>query len=125
MQLSDKTIGIGIWSEDFEKLAKWYEEILDFKVKRKLNLPNDTVIEFDFGKNFFFIGKHSKVKGKNKDPYRIMIGFNVKSVRKVYEELTNNGVKFVAKPFEAPEGGYWCTTALDPEGNILQFFGQK
>ena len=125
MKLKNKEISVGIWSEDYEKLAKWYEDVLGFTVKSRLNLPNDTVIDFDFGDTYFFIGKHDKVKGKNKDPHRIMIGFNVDSVAEAYNEIKDKDVTFVAKPFEAPAGGYWCMTIQDPEGNIIQFFGDK
>lgn len=125
MRLKDKKISVCIWSEDYKKLAFWYEKVLGFAVRKNLDLPNDTGIDFDFGDTYFFIGKHSEVKGKSKDPYRMMVGFNVKSISKAYEEIKDKKVKFVAKPFESPEGGYWCMTIQDPEGNILQFFGEK
>lgn len=83
MKLKDKKISICIWSEDYKNLARWYESALGFKVRKNLDLPNDTGIDFDFEDTYFFIGKHDKVKGKNKDPYRMMIGFNVKSVSEV------------------------------------------
>lgn len=125
MKLKDKNLSVGIWSENYSKLADWYEKVLGFTVRERLSLPNDTVVDFAFGDNYFFIGKHSKVKGKSKDPYRVMVGFNVKSVSKTYKELKKKKVKFIAKPFEGPSGGYWCMTIQDPEENILQFFGGK
>ncbi|MBI3620088.1 VOC family protein [Candidatus Roizmanbacteria bacterium] len=125
MQLADKFLSIGIWSEDHRRLAKWYENVLNFKVKTVIDLPNEQCIDFDFGNCFFFIGHHSKVHGKSKDPYRTMIGFNVASVTKTYQELNEKKVTIIAKPFEAPPGGFWCMTIADPEGNILQFVGQK
>jgi predicted enzyme related to lactoylglutathione lyase len=54
-----------------------------------------------------------------------MVGFGVKSVSKTYEELKKKKVKFIAKPFAAPPGGFWCMTIQDPEGNMLQFMGGK
>jgi len=125
MQLTDNYFGIGIWSQDHEKLARWYEEVLGFKVRDRQNLPNDTFIDFDFGENYFFIGKHSEVAGKNRDPYRIMIGFNVKSVEELYQELVAKNVIIIAKPFEAPTGGFWCMTVSDPDGNTLQFYSNN
>lgn len=125
MQLKDKNLSAGIWSDNYDALAKWYEEVLGFKVRERLYLPDDTVVDFDFGDNYFFIGRHDKVKGKSKEPYRIMVGFNVKSVSKIYAELKKKNVTIIAKPFEGPSGGYWCLTIQDPEGNILQFFGDK
>lgn len=125
MKLSDKHVSICLWSENYEKLAKWYEDVLGFKVNRRLTLPDDTGVDFDFLPSYFYVGKHDKVKGKSKDPYRIMTGFNVESVSEAYNELKNKPVTFIAKPFEGPPGGFWCMTIADPEGNLLQFFGQK
>ncbi len=126
MKLKDKHLSVGIWSENYEALANWYENVLGFSPKEKMELPNDTYISFDFGSNdFFFIGKHNKIKGKSKDPYRIMIGFHVKSVTSIYMELKNKKVTFVALPFQSPTGDFWCMTIQDPEGNMLQFMGDK
>jgi predicted enzyme related to lactoylglutathione lyase len=125
MQLSNKNLCVIIWSGNYEQLAIWYEKVLGFKVRDKVNLPNDTYIDFDFGNNYFSIGKHNKVKGYAKDPYRIMIGFNVESVTALYDDLKQKDVEFVAPPFEAPPGGFWCMTIKDPDGNIIQFFSDK
>ena len=123
--LKDKYLSVGIWSLNHKKLAKWYEEVMGFKVREEINLPNDECIDFNFGENYFFIGKHDKIHGVNSDPYRIMVGFNVESVNNTYKILAKKGVQFIAKPFEAPGGGFWCMTISDPEGNILQFYGDK
>lgn len=125
MKLANNIVSVCIWSGNYEKLAKWYEEVLGFSVSRRLTLPDDTGVDFNFLPAFFYVGKHSKVKGKSKDPYRMMVGFNVKSVSKAYSELKNKPVKIIAKPFAGPPGGFWCMTIADPEGNILQFFGGK
>lgn len=125
MKLLDKHISICLWSGDYEKLARWYEEVLGFKVGRRLTLPDDTGVDFDFAPTYFYVGKHDKVNGKNKDPYRIMIGFNVESISEAYEELKVKGITWIAKPFEGPPGGFWCMTIQDPDGNIVQFFGGK
>jgi len=109
-----------IWSEDPFKLAKWYEKKLGFKREAVLEYPDDTGILYNFSGRYFWIGKHDKVKGKNKDPYRHMISFVVDDVKKSYEELKKKGVKFIAKPFIAPSGDMEFATFVDPEGNILQ-----
>ena len=123
--LKDTHLSVCIWSDNYKKLAAWYKYVLGVKVREELTLPNDTGTDFDFGKNYLYIGRHDKIYGKSKDPYRIMIGFNVKSISNKYEELKKKKVRFIAKPFEGPPGGFWCMTIQDPEGNILQFFGDK
>lgn len=125
MQLRSKNFSVIIFSPHHEKLAGWYETVLGFKITERVDMPHEHFISFDFGKLYFSIGHHGKVKGKSKDPYRIMIGFDVFSVSNTYRELKKKGVVFLAKPFMAPPGGYWCATARDPEGNVLQFFGNK
>lgn len=125
MKLKNKNISVCIWSENHESLAKWYEDVLGFTVRERLALPDDTGVDFDFEHTYFYVGKHDKVKGENKDPYRIMIGLNVDSIHAAYEELKDKKITWIAKPFLSPTGTVWCMTLADPEGNILQFFGQK
>ncbi|MGH7245527.1 MAG: VOC family protein [Candidatus Levyibacteriota bacterium] len=126
MKLKNNAITVIVWSEDYKTLAKWYEDVLGFRVKEQAELPNDSYVAFDFGENWFCIGKHSEVHGKNKDPFRIMIEFYVESVVATGEELKQKGVKIIAEPFAEPTGtGNWCMTVADPEGNILQFYGKK
>ena len=125
MKLSNNSLGVIIWSGNYKKLAQWYQKTIGFKVKSTQDIPGDTYVAFEIGDNYFSVGQHSEIKGNNKDPKRIMIGFNVVSVTAVFYELKPKGVKFIAEPFESPEGGYWVTTLQDPEGNVFQFFGSK
>lgn len=122
-----KLDSVCIWSDNPSKLADWYEKMLDLKIDRRLDLPDDTGINFMINDVFFFIGYHDKVKGKSKDPYRIMIGFSVDSVEKIYKELKAKGVEFVrpAEKASDPDDPYYVATAKDPEGNIIQFFSDN
>ena len=125
MKLRAKTLSVIIWSDNHEELAKWYEDVLGFTVRDITTHPNDSCIGFDFGDTYFSIGRHDKVHGKNRDPYRIMVGFPVASIAAAYNEIKDKPVTWLAKPFLSPTGTVWCMTIADPEGNILQFFGQK
>lgn len=118
----EKTLGVIIYSENYKELADWYENVLGFKAIEHLELPDDTYVAFEMGDNYFSVGQHSEVHGKNQDSCRIMINFNVPSVAETYEEIKDKDVKVVAPPFEAPPGGFYCMTLKDPEGNIIQFF---
>jgi predicted enzyme related to lactoylglutathione lyase len=111
-----------IWSEDSDKLAKWYEEKLDLKVDSRIDLPNDKGVSFIINGVLLFIGYHDQVHRQSKDPYRIMPGFVVDSVDKVYEELIAKGVTFIRKPSWSPDNTYKAATIVDSEGNIIQFF---
>lgn len=126
MKIYNNKIAVGVWSSNHEKLAKWYQDVLGLPFKERSDLREDSYIAFDFGENWFWIGKHDKVKGKNKDKYRIMIEFYVESISEAFEELKKHKVKFIAKPFPDPMGGTgWCMTFTDPENNILQMYGEK
>ncbi len=127
MKLKNKNIGVGIYTADHEKLAKWYMDVLGFEEKERLYHPQDTYIEFKFGDNYFWIGKHDKIKPntKNSDKYRVMVTFRVPRVTGAYEEIKDKNVTFIATPFEAPPGGFWCMTIEDLDGNIVQFMGDK
>lgn len=113
---------ICLWSENPEKLAKFYEETLGLKVDEYMNLPNDRGVLFKIGKVYFFVGFHDQIHGKAKDPYRVMIAFTVPSVQVAYEELISKGVEFIQKPEPSPDKTFYVTTAFDPEGNIIQFY---
>lgn len=116
-----------IWSENFRKLANWYQKIFDLKVIEEINHPKDTGVLFEFpdGSPWLWIGQHSKVKGKSKDACRIMFNINVDSVEKVYKYLVSKKVKIIAKPFKAPTFDKYFATFSDPDGNLIQIIGQK
>lgn len=114
-----------LWSENPKELAKFYRDILNLPFDAELTLPNDTGTQFKIGDIYFFVGYHDKIHGPAKDPYRIMVGFDIESVQEAYEELAPKGVKFIQKPTASPDKTFYVTTFLDPEGNILQFYSKR
>lgn len=116
-----------IWSEDYKKLGKWYQEVLEFKPFEEINHPQDTGVMFELpqGGSWLWIGKHSEIKGQNKDALRIMLNINVDSVEKAYQHLLKNNVKIIAKPFKAFTFDKYFVTFSDPDGNTLQLIGPK
>lgn len=121
-----KTISaVLIWSGSYKDLAKWYQDVLGLEVYEEINHSNDTGIGFMVGDVYLWIGKHSKVKGKNKDPYRHMFNLAVDSVSKTYTTLKKKGVEFIASPFKAPTFDRYFATFSDPDGNVLQLIGGK
>ncbi|EKD89866.1 MAG: hypothetical protein ACD_32C00119G0003 [uncultured bacterium] len=114
-----------IWSEDYKSLADWYKEKLGLIMKSQLNHPEDTGALFQIGDTQLWIGKHSEVKGKNKDRARHMFNLDVDSVEKAYQYLKDKGVEFIAPPFKAPTINYYFATFLDLDNNIVQLIGSK
>jgi catechol 2,3-dioxygenase-like lactoylglutathione lyase family enzyme len=114
-----------IWSEDYRKLADWYKEKLDLKILEEIHHPDDTGVGFKVGHMYFWIGQHSQVKGKNKDPHRHMFNFVVDSVTQTYKNLKEKEVLFLAAPFKAPTFDKYFATFYDLDGNIVQLIGDK
>ena len=123
----EKISTILIWSEDFRKLADWYQKTLGFKIIEELDHPQDTGVLFEInaGGTWLWIGQHSEVKGKNPDPHRHMFNLNVISVSETHHNLKNKGVKFLAPPFKAPTFDKYFATFYDLDGNLLQIIGGK
>jgi len=116
-----------IWSQDFRKLADWYQEKFGFKVAEELDHPQDTGVLFELpaGGPWIWIGQHSKVRGKSPDPHRHMINIEVDSVEQTYQDLKAKGVTFFAKPFKAPTFDKYFATLEDLDGNFIQIVGAK
>lgn len=116
-----------LWSENYKKLAAWYKDVFNLKVIDQLDHPNDTgiLMEFPDGQPWLWCGKHSEIKGTNKDPLRIMFNISVDSVAETYEYLKEKGVTFIATPFKAPTFDKWFATFSDPDGNTVQIIGPQ
>ena len=121
-----KTIStVLIWSENFRVLADWYKRVFDFEIISELNHPQDTGVQFRVGNVNLWIGQHSEVHGKNRDPHRHMFNISVESVEEVYQYLLSKDVKFFAKPFKAPTFDKYFATFYDLDGNMVQLIGGK
>ncbi len=123
----EKISTILLWSDNYEALAAWYQNIFNVKVIEKLDHPKDTgiLMEFPGGHPWLWVGAHSEIHGKNKDPLRIMFNITVDSVHKAYEYLRTKGVTFIAEPFKAPTFDKWFATFSDPDGNTIQIIGKQ
>ena len=87
----------------FGKVADWAE---------------DNWYGWQAGDTHFMIGKHSEVKGKAKEPQRVILNFETKKVKEEFERIRNLGAKVITEPYEM-EGG-WIATFADPDGNYFQ-----
>lgn len=114
-----------IWSENYEALANWYKEKLGLSTIEEIHHPNDTGTGLAVGDSYLWIGKHSEVHGKSKDPYRMMFNISVDSVEEAYNELKAKEVEFIAEPFKAFTFDSYFATFKDLDGNIVQFVGNK
>lgn len=70
------------------------------------------------GNSFFSVGEHSEMKGKTKEPGRIMINLETKEVKEEFERIKETGAEVVKEPYDM--GGMWIATFADPDGNYFQ-----
>ena len=114
-----------IWSEDYRKLADWYQDKLELKPLEEMTHPDDIGVGFQVGNVYLWVGQHSKVKGPNKDIHRHMFNFVVDSVEAAYKRFEARGVKFLATPFKAPTFDKYFATFYDLDNNLVQLIGDK
>jgi len=114
-----------IWSGDFKRLADWYKEKFGFGTIEEIDHPQDTGVGLAVGESYLWIGQHSEVHGKNRDPFRVMFNISVDSVEKTYDDLVSKGVNFIAKPFKAPTFDKYFATFEDLDGNVGQLIGPR
>jgi len=76
---------------------------------------------FGVGNGYLTIGPHSEVKGKSKQPGRILINFETADVKGEFERIKGVGADVVAEPYQFEgEDGTWVATFADPDGNYFQ-----
>ena len=111
-----------IGSENAKNLADFYKEKvgLEIGLEAEMGEENETLYELKLGKgpNIYIID-HSKVKGKNKNPERIIFNLEVDEIKKEVERLKKAKVKQIQDVYHI-EGYGWISTFEDIDGNYFQ-----
>lgn len=105
---------IMIGSTQPKVLAEFYQKVLG----RPADWTDGTWYGWQAGGTHLTVGEHSEVKGKAKEPQRLIFNFATEEVRQEFERIKNLGAKIVKEPYEM-EGG-WVATFADPDGNYFQ-----
>ncbi len=95
-------------------LAGFYEKVFG----KKPDMADGNWSGWQTGSTFFSVGEHSQMKGKAKDPGRVMFNLETKDVKKEFERIKKIGVRVVKAPYEMQ--GMWIATLADPDGNYFQ-----
>ena len=80
---------------------------------------------WQIGNGFVSVGSHDQIKGKNRDPGRILWNIESSDVKADFEKLKANGATVVQEPYK-PEGStempgeMWVATFSDPDNNYFQ-----
>lgn len=108
-------------SEDPKKLADFYSKVLGSPNPEWSDEANGW-FGFRAGEGSLAIGAHSDVRGRSREPARIMLNFETADVKSEFERVKAAGAEVVAEPYEPNGGGgmLLCTFA-DPDGNYFQF----
>ena len=112
-------LGVVIWTDNLDRLTSFYCDILGLKP----HSVRPDFVAFKWGDMRLSLGVHSEVRGRTREPHRIMVNLGVKDIQRVHETLRSRGVEFLRPPEKEHWGG-WVGTFSDPDGNILQLMQQ-
>src|SRR3989338_6553292 len=88
--------GILIGSHNAKKLADFYEKTVGLKLTNEFEMGENNEKGFEFATKAgsgFYIMDHSRITGKNKNPERIILNFEVDDIEKETKRLKKAKVK--------------------------------
>lgn len=108
-------------SGDAKKLADFYKDKVGLKLTSSMEIGDkgEQGFEFRFKGCGLYIMDHSKVKGKNKQPARVMFNLEVDDIDKEVAKMKKNKVKVVQDIYHVEEYGL-IATLEDIDGNYFQ-----
>lgn len=109
-------------SENAKKLAKFYREVVGLKMGEVMEIGDKGEEAYDFelkGANLYIMD-HSDIKGKSKQPARVMFNLEVSDIEKEVARMKRVKVKPVQDIYHVQGYGLIATFA-DVDGNYFQF----
>ena len=98
-------------------LSKFYEKVFE----RKADWEDGNWYGWQIGSTNLTIGEHSEVKGKSKEPQRVILNMQTKEVKEEFERIKKTGAKVIKEPYNPGEAqNMLITTFADPDGNYFQ-----
>jgi len=143
---------IGLVVSNIENSIRFYEEILEMKLKRRLTLVGEGIAKvkelngpakvdiavLELNNNYIELLEFKSPKGSKIEHNRIMpnqygephIAFEVENIEKIYNSLKNNGINFTSIPRQMiaerkEEKCSICTFFRDPDGILLEILQRK
>ena len=112
-------------SENATKLADFYKEKVGLKQTWDAVMDeNSKVYGFMLGEIELVIMDHSEIKGKSKDPARIMLNLETDDIDGDFARLKKAGVKIIAEIYHIEDYGQ-VATFEDLDGNYFQLVKTK
>ena len=103
-----------ISTENKKELSAFYKKVFD----KNPEWEDENYSGFLVGTGFISIGFHDKVKGKSKNPERIIFNLETKEVKKEFERIKDIGAIVIKEPYQM--GDAWIATLADLDGNYFQ-----
>ncbi|MCH7541951.1 VOC family protein [Patescibacteria group bacterium] len=113
---------VTIFSENAANLAKFYKDKVGLKATTEAEMGEngDEFYEFKLAEGSpLYVIDHSEVKGKSKEPKRVMINLEVDDIEKEAEKLDKAGVKKIQDIYHV-QGYGMIATFEDVDGNFFQ-----
>ena len=105
-----------IGSEDPRRLADYYTKLFG-----KPTWEDQGYFGWQFGDSGIAFGAHDQVKGKNKEPGRVIWNLESPDVKSAFETLRKAGATVVKEPYKMGEDDPgWIATFSDPDNNYFQ-----
>ena len=107
-------------SEDYQKLAAFYGEVL--QKKPEMEDKDHGMIGYLAGNCFLSICAHDKVHGKNPNPERFILFLETTEVEAEFKRIKSiAGAAVIREPYSPdPAGKAHIATLADPDGNYFQ-----
>ena len=105
-----------IGTTQLKELASFYEKVLG-KPADMIDAENG-FYGWQVGSMFLSVLEHSEMKGRSKEPGRVIINFETPQVKEEFERIKALGAVVIKAPYEM--GGGWIATLADPDGNYFQ-----
>lgn len=111
-----------LFSENAGKLAEFYQKKVGLSLTTDAELGDkDQLFGFEMSQGSgFYIVDHSKVKGRSKEPDRVIFNLEVDNIEDAVKKLDQQGVKKVQDTYHV-EGYGLIATFEDLDGNYFQF----
>lgn len=113
---------ITLFSENAKELALFYKDKVGLKMTLEAEVGEEggNLFGFEFeGGPGLYIMDHSKVKGKQKEPERIIFNLEVSDIEEDVKKLDEAGVKKIQDTYHMQNYGY-IATFEDVDGNFFQ-----
>ena len=110
-----KLSGVLIGTEDPKRLKDYYTKLFG-----KPTWEDQGYFGWQFGDSGISFGEHSEVKGKNREPGRIIWNLESPDVKREFDRLKSAGATVVKEPYSMGEDPGLIATFADPDNNYFQ-----